>query len=187
MEGIVELKMNSMEHPQTIDFDLAVNLAAFIRVEAEDGAAESFNNLHTVLSNILAHPNILKFRRLRLANPLIHDKLAQYKSCVELLELLGFQRTTDNWEEVLEAQNFQAELAQIVLDLIPSNSPDSLLSRTDSLPVKIPNRTEFLASVHEQRVQSTARANMFTRISQRPPDKPNRSPALPSPALLPSQ
>ena len=85
----------------------------------------------------------------------------------------------------MKAQNFQAELAQIVLDLIPSNSPDILLSRTASQPVKITNRTEFLASVHEQRVQYKARANMFTRISQRPPDKPNRFPSPPISRIAP--
>ena len=175
MEGAIELNamtsLTSQEPPQTSDFDMALNLVTCVRAEAGDCAAESLSTLHKVLSNLFTDPSNPKFRRLRLANPLIHDKLAQYESCVALLELLGFHRSVQANEEYLEVQNFSIELAQIVLDIIGSNrSPGPSIPRIAPQPAVPVNRADFFANVHEQRLRSSANANIVPSNSQRPPE-----------------
>lgn len=175
MERAIELKamtsLTSQEPPQTSDFDMALNLVTCVRAEAGDCAAESLGTLHKIISNILADPSNPKLRRLRLANPFIRDKIARYDSSVALLELLGFQRRAEANEEVLEVQNFQTELAQIVLDLVGSNrSPGPSVPRfTPQSPVPV-NRADFLANIHEQRLRSRENANMAPSEPQRPPE-----------------
>ncbi|XP_062107289.1 uncharacterized protein LOC133818439 [Humulus lupulus] len=46
--------------------------------------------LFKIISNVIEHPEEIKFRRLRKANPIIKRNIANYKAAIEILVLIGF-------------------------------------------------------------------------------------------------
>ncbi|KAK6238629.1 hypothetical protein QUC31_004098 [Theobroma cacao] len=46
--------------------------------------------LFKIIGNVIEHPDEMKFRRLRKANPIIQRNIANYKAAVEILLLIGF-------------------------------------------------------------------------------------------------
>ncbi|CAM8883101.1 unnamed protein product [Rhodiola kirilowii] len=44
-----------------------------------------------IISNVIEHPNEMKFKRLRKANPALTRNIANYKAAMEILSLIGFQ------------------------------------------------------------------------------------------------
>ncbi|XP_024023357.1 uncharacterized protein LOC21387558 [Morus notabilis] len=49
-----------------------------------------FQTLFKIISNVIEHPDEMKFRRLRKANPTIQRNIASYKAAIEFLVLVGF-------------------------------------------------------------------------------------------------
>lgn len=176
MERAIELKAitsaTSEAPPQTTDFDMALNLVTCVRTEAGDCAEESLATVNRLIANVVTDPSNNKFRRLRLANPLIRDKIAQYDSCLALLDLVGFKRRAEANEEVLLAVDFKTDLARLLLDLLSTpQMPSPALARSVSQPVRYTNRADFLANVHEQRLQNKVNSNMAPApANQRAPE-----------------
>ncbi|XP_057786523.1 uncharacterized protein LOC131003968 [Salvia miltiorrhiza] len=56
-----------------------------------------------IVGNVMEHPNDVKFRKLRKANPLIQRNIVTYKAAVEILKLIGFH------EEVIVVESGNTE------------------------------------------------------------------------------
>ncbi|VFQ64916.1 unnamed protein product [Cuscuta campestris] len=52
----------------------------------------AFNTLLTFAKNVATNPNEEKFRKIRLSNPAIQERVGKLKGGVEFLELLGFEK-----------------------------------------------------------------------------------------------
>ncbi|PON48496.1 WLM domain containing protein [Parasponia andersonii] len=66
---------------------------AIEELRAEVGLAQVtvvFQTLFKIISNVIEHPDEMKFRRLRKANPTIKRNIANYKAAIEFLVLIGF-------------------------------------------------------------------------------------------------
>ncbi|XP_022771728.1 uncharacterized protein LOC111314541 [Durio zibethinus] len=53
-------------------------------------AAIVLQTLFKIIRNVIEHPDEMKFRRLRKANPIIQRNIANYKAAMEILLLIGF-------------------------------------------------------------------------------------------------
>lgn len=70
--------------------------------------AESKSVLQTLLKiirNVIEHPDEMKFRRLRKANPLFQKNVANYKAAIEVLYVVGFQEDIV-WDEIGRAETY---------------------------------------------------------------------------------
>ncbi|PON44609.1 WLM domain containing protein [Trema orientale] len=66
---------------------------AIEELRAEVGLAQGtvvFQTLIKIISNVIEHPDEMKFRRLRKANPTIKRNIANYRAAIEFLVLVGF-------------------------------------------------------------------------------------------------
>ncbi|KAF4368239.1 uncharacterized protein LOC115699071 [Cannabis sativa] len=62
-------------------------------LRAEIGQSQAtivLQTLFKIISNVIEHPEEIKFRRLRKANPIIQRNIANYKAAIEILVLIGF-------------------------------------------------------------------------------------------------
>lgn len=62
-------------------------------LQSEVNPSESVTVLQTlfkIIRNVIEHPNEIKFRKLRKANPVIQRNVANYKAAMEILLLIGF-------------------------------------------------------------------------------------------------
>ncbi|GMN27930.1 hypothetical protein TIFTF001_001856 [Ficus carica] len=62
-----------------------------------------FQTLFKIVSNMIEHPNEMKFRRLRKANPTIQRNIANYKAAVDFLVSVGFN------EDIVSDETGKAE------------------------------------------------------------------------------
>lgn len=53
-------------------------------------ATASLQTLFKIIRNVIEHPNEMKFKRLRKANPIIQKNIAYHKAAMEILQLAGF-------------------------------------------------------------------------------------------------
>ncbi|KAK8674262.1 hypothetical protein V6N13_112556 [Hibiscus sabdariffa] len=61
--------------------------------------------LFKIIRNVIEHPDEMKFRRLRNANPIIQRNVANYKAAMEILVLIGFSEDVI-WDEVGKAETY---------------------------------------------------------------------------------
>ncbi|OVA20037.1 PUG domain [Macleaya cordata] len=61
-----------------------------LRSEVGTEAASVLQTLFKIIRNVIEHPDEMKFRRLRKANPLFQKNVANYKAAMEVLFLAGF-------------------------------------------------------------------------------------------------
>lgn len=78
------------------DIDFAI--AAFVSaVDSKEKKSESCKTMQTLLSNLLEHPENPKFRKIRLENKTIREKIVEAAggTCIEILISVGFSQITD--------------------------------------------------------------------------------------------
>ncbi|KAK1316086.1 hypothetical protein QJS10_CPA05g00971 [Acorus calamus] len=90
-------------------------------------AASALQTLFKIIGNVIRHPNEMKYRRLRKANPLLQRNVVNYKAAMEVLSVVGFQ------EDVVANEVGMAE-AYIVLK---RNDPGLLWLAKSSLEMCI--------------------------------------------------
>ena len=63
----------------------------------------SLQALRGLVSNLVQHPGVAKYKRLRLGNALVSDKIGRYPSAVQVLQIAGFERRQEEWQTGLGA------------------------------------------------------------------------------------
>lgn len=62
-----------------------------IRLGSDDKMFFILKTLHTILNNILRHPEEIKYQKLKLSNQVVKAAIADVQESRFLLEMLGFQ------------------------------------------------------------------------------------------------
>ncbi|XP_075670514.1 uncharacterized protein LOC142640340 [Castanea sativa] len=68
-------------------------------------AAAVLQTLFKIIRNVIEHPNEMKYRRLRKANPIIGRNIANYKAAMEILTLIGFNEDVVS-DEIGKAETY---------------------------------------------------------------------------------
>lgn len=93
-----------------------------LRSELDPSAAAS--TLHTIfriLRNMTEHPDELKFRKLRKANPVIQKNIVNHRAAIEIMHLIGFvEDETSNGETYLILKRTDPGLLWLVKTLLES-------------------------------------------------------------------
>lgn len=90
-------------------------------------ATSALKTLFKIIRNVIEHPNDVKFRRLRKANPQFQRNVANYKAALEVLALVGF------CEDVISDELGRAETYMV----LKRNDPGLLWLVKSSLEVSI--------------------------------------------------
>ncbi|XP_031110490.1 UBX domain-containing protein 1 [Ipomoea triloba] len=94
-EPVVEEKKSSLPvRPATKAEQMRECLRTLKQSHKDDEAKvkTAFNTLLTFAKNVATNPNEEKFRKIRLSNPAIQERVGKLKGGVEFLELLGFEK-----------------------------------------------------------------------------------------------
>lgn len=84
-------KLQIIQNPVTMVCDRLQNAIQLLRNEVSPTEAGVI--LHTlikIIRNVIKHPNELKFKKLRKANPVIQKNIVRYKAAMDILILIGF-------------------------------------------------------------------------------------------------
>ncbi|KAK7823098.1 ubiquitin and wlm domain-containing metalloprotease [Quercus suber] len=102
-------ELQRIQDPVTVVCSRLQKAIEMLRVEVTPmEAAAVLQTLFKIIRNVIEHPNEMKYRRLRKANPIIERNIANYKAAMEILTLIGFN------EDVVSDEIGKAE-AYIVL------------------------------------------------------------------------
>jgi hypothetical protein len=65
-----------------------------------DGGAymASLQVLKGILSKLVQHPNVPKYKRLRLGNALVQERVGRFPSALEVLRIAGFEQRQEEWQ-----------------------------------------------------------------------------------------
>lgn len=102
-------ELQRIQDPVTVVCSRLQRAIEMLRVEVTPmEAAAVLQTLFKIIRNVIEHPNEMKYRKLRKANPIIERNIANYKAAMEILTLIGFN------EDVVSDEIGKAE-AYIVL------------------------------------------------------------------------
>ncbi|KAL6577497.1 hypothetical protein OROMI_009825 [Orobanche minor] len=84
-------ELQIIQDPVTVFCGRLQSAVQSLRNEATPSDTERvLQTIVKIISNVMEHPNEVKFRKLRKANPLIQKKIVNYKAAMEILKLIGF-------------------------------------------------------------------------------------------------
>ncbi|KAJ0986990.1 hypothetical protein J5N97_005346 [Dioscorea zingiberensis] len=126
--GLDNEVLRIVEEPVVAIFARLQRAIELLRSEAPPAEATSaLQTISKIIRNVIDHPDDMKFRRLRKANPLFQRNVANYRAAMEVLALIGFA------EDVISDEVGRAE-AYLVLK---RNDPGLLWLVKSSLEVSI--------------------------------------------------
>ncbi|XP_008811148.2 uncharacterized protein LOC103722385 [Phoenix dactylifera] len=128
MGGLDNQELQRIEEPVAAICTRLQRAIEMLRSEATPAEATSaLKTLFKIIWNVIDHPNEVKFRRLRKANPQFQRNVANYKAALEVLTLVGF------CEDVISDELGRAETYLV----LKRNDPGLLWLAKSSLEVSI--------------------------------------------------
>ncbi|KAG1363840.1 Ubiquitin and WLM domain-containing metalloprotease [Cocos nucifera] len=128
MSGLDNQELQRIEDPVAAICSRLQRATEMLRSEVTPAEATSaLKTLFKIIRNVIEHPNDVKFRRLRKANPQFQRNVANYKAALEVLALVGF------CEDVISDELGRAETYMV----LKRNDPGLLWLVKSSLEVCI--------------------------------------------------
>ncbi|XP_010928154.1 uncharacterized protein [Elaeis guineensis] len=128
MGGLDNQELQRIEDPVVAICSRLQRAIEMLRSEVTPAEATSaLKTLFKIIRNVIEHPNDVKFRRLRKANPQFQRNVANYKAALEVLALVGF------CEDVISDEVGRAEAYMV----LKRNDPGLLWLVKSSLEVSI--------------------------------------------------
>ncbi|XP_020082790.1 uncharacterized protein LOC109706396 [Ananas comosus] len=91
VDGLDSVELRVIEEPVVAICSRLQEAIKMLRLEVSPLEATSvFQTLFKIIRNVIEHPNEVKFRRLRKANPQFQRNVANYRAAIEILNMVGF-------------------------------------------------------------------------------------------------
>ncbi|GMY09775.1 ubiquitin and wlm domain-containing metalloprotease [Fagus crenata] len=99
-------ELQRIQDPVTVICSRLQKAIEMLRVEVTPIEATAvLQTLFKIIRNVIEHPNEIKYRRLRKANPIIERNIANYKAAMEILSLIGFNEDVVS-DEIGKAETY---------------------------------------------------------------------------------